>query len=160
MILPTLFLIVFFMTDALAQDTIILKGIGERENLWKKPYSEWSGPGYDHYQPDEKIIKKCEKKMDDSLRIIIFMGTWCSDSRKQVPHFYKILDLLQFPMYNIKLIFVDRDKNDGIGEAKKWNVKKVPTFIITDKYGGEIGRIVESPKRTLEKDLLAILKKI
>jgi len=149
----------FVMNDAIAQDTTILKGIGYRENLWKTPYSEWYVPGYDHYQPDTKVIEKCQKKLDDDLRIIVVMGTWCSDSRREVPHFYKIMDLLQFPTYNIKLIFVDRNKEDGNGEAAKLRITKVPTFIVTDRSGGELGRITEKPKKTLEKDLYKILKK-
>ncbi|MCU0370461.1 MAG: thioredoxin family protein [Bacteroidales bacterium] len=48
---------------------------------------------------------------------------------------------------------VNRDKEAGLVETINYNIQKVPTFIIYRK-GREIGRIIETPYTTLEKDLL------
>jgi len=47
-----------------------------------------------------------------------------------------------------KLVFFDIDNLD---------IKRVPTFIIYEN-GEEIGRIIETPKKSLEKDLEKIVK--
>jgi len=86
------------------------------------------------------------------------MGTWCSDSRREVPRFYKILDSLNFPSAKVKLIMVDRKKEAAEVNIASLNIELVPTMIIYND-GLEIGRIVETPKETLEKDLAAILTK-
>ena len=54
---------------------------------------------------------------------------------------------------------VNRKKEAPSGEEGPFNIQKVPTIIV-QKYGKEIGRIIESPQSGyLEKDLVEILKK-
>ncbi len=86
------------------------------------------------------------------------MGTWCSDSRREVPRFYKILDELNYPEEKVELINVDRNKVGIENSVDSLNIELVPTFIIYSK-GEEIGRIIETPKESLEKDLAKILNK-
>jgi thiol-disulfide isomerase/thioredoxin len=85
------------------------------------------------------------------------MGTWCSDSRREVPRFLKLLDVLNFnSSAGLKIICVDDNKKGKGDEVDGLNIELVPTFILSQK-GKEIGRIIESPKLTLEKDLLGII---
>ena len=42
------------------------------------------------YQPDVKTIKKLSE-LTASYDVKIFLGTWCSDSRRELPHFFKII---------------------------------------------------------------------
>ena len=86
------------------------------------------------------------------------MGTWCSDSRREVPRFFKILDKLNYDQKNVTLICVDRKKAAQTGNVDKLKIELVPTLIFY-KDNAEIGRIVESPKETLEKDLMKIVMK-
>jgi thiol-disulfide isomerase/thioredoxin len=136
-----------------------LKGVGELEQLNKGGQAKWFVPEYDHYKVNIKALNGCREKVSDNIRVIIVMGTWCPDSRREVPRFYKVLDNLLIPEVQTKLLFVDHSKDDGIGEAAKLNIQKVPTFIVTNKRGKEIGRIIEEPTRSLEKDLCKILNK-
>jgi len=92
----------------------------------------------------------------NSINIEIYMGTWCSDSRREVPRFLKILDLAIFDFHKLKIISVDRDKISPTHEEIGRNIEYVPTFII-HKNNLEIGRIVEFPIITLEGDLINIL---
>ena len=85
------------------------------------------------------------------------MGTWCSDSRREVPRFYKIMDSTGYDSNKINLIMVGRQLKDITGAVAKYNVELVPTIIFYEN-GAEKGRIVEAPKETLEKDIVSILK--
>ena len=60
---------------------------------------------------------------------------------------------------NITLIGVNSDKNALSVNVENFNIKLVPTFIIYQK-DNELGRIVESPNKSLEEDLWKIVKKV
>ena len=87
------------------------------------------------------------------------MGTWCEDSHREVPRLFKILEAANYPENRVTMIAVNRKKEAPSGEEGPFNIQKVPTIIV-QKYGKEIGRIIESPQSGyLEKDLVEILKK-
>ena len=96
-----------------------------------------------------------KNKLDD-VKIKIVFGTWCSDSRREVPRFLKILDELKFDQNNLTMICVNRDKEADSTEVKDLDILFVPTFIIY-RNNAELGRIIEEPKTTLEGDLKKIL---
>jgi hypothetical protein len=66
------------------------------------------------------------------------------------------MDHLNFPEEKITLIGVNRNKKAPLKDYQNLQIEKVPTFIIY-KNQKEIGRIVESPLKSLEKDLLNII---
>ncbi len=70
---------------------------------------------------------------------------------------FKILDEVHYPKDSVKIYTVDRGLHGYKGDVKPFDVERVPEFIFY-RDGKEIGRIVESPKETLEKDMLKILK--
>ncbi len=109
------------------------------------------------YNPDMSIIEKIKPLLDD-VSITIVMGSWCGDSQEQVPKFYKIISLLSFDENKIQLIAVDRKKHAREYDAlvQSLNIELIPTFIFY-RNGKELGRIIESPKETLEADILEIL---
>lgn len=119
---------------------------------------DWFKAEYDKYKVSSKTIKAL-KEVDKTAdyRIVIVLGTWCGDSKREVPHFYKIVDAMGFPQSNILLVLVDENKNDASGLAKQFTVKYVPTFVFIDANGNEFGRIVEAPGKKLEADWLNIL---
>jgi hypothetical protein len=110
---------------------------------------------YPDYSPDAATIEKL-KPLVQGLKLTIVLGTWCGDSKLQVPHFYKVLDQIGFSDKDITLICVDGHKKDENGLADGLHIERVPTFIVT-RDNKEIGRIVESPKLTLESDFLSII---
>ena len=59
----------------------------------------------------------------------------------------------------VKIVAVNRKKESPTGEEVKYNIQKVPTIIV-ERYGKEIGRIIEMPASGyIERDLVEILKK-
>lgn len=110
------------------------------------------------YIPKEGVIKKLTEVIN-KVQITIVFGSWCSDSRLQVGRFYKILDETGYNEKNLTLIGVDRNKNAISVNIEDLKIERVPTFIIYQN-GKELGRIVESPKKSLEDDLWKIVKKV
>ena len=135
----------------------MLIGLCDRIAFADSNFSWWFNSEYDNYTPDSVTVMKLSKQINE-VNITIVMGTWCSDSRREVPRFFKIMDLLNYDQNNLTLICVDRNKTAPAGEVEKLDIKLVPTLIFY-KNDLEIGRIMETPKETLEKDLALIVVK-
>lgn len=118
-------------------------------------FSWWFNSGYDLYDVDTASIPQVKYLMKN-VEVTVVMGTWCSDSHREVPRFYKIMDDIGEPTDSIHLICVDRNRKGKAGEVDSLNIKLVPTFIFY-KNNEELGRIVESPKWSLEEDMIRIL---
>ena len=98
------------------------------------------------------------KAVADSVETLVFLGTWCPDSKRHVPHFLKVADSAGIPASRIKLYAVDRTKKSDDGLSEHYGIERIPTFIFL-KQGKEVGRIVEVPRLSMEEDMLAILAK-
>jgi thiol-disulfide isomerase/thioredoxin len=122
----------------------------------KPPHSEWFQKGFNEYQPVGEIIGKLTLLNKDDISIRIVLGTWCPDSRREVPRFMKILDLIQFPAEKVIFVGVDNIKIAPVGGYDTLRIERVPTFIILKKKV-ETGRIIENPVTSLEQDMLNIL---
>jgi thiol-disulfide isomerase/thioredoxin len=97
------------------------------------------------------------KQVQEPLAITCYMGTWCGDSREEVPPFIKAVETAQNKNIKVNLIGVDRKKMDPENTAIQYDVQRVPTFIIF-KNGQEIGRMVEFPmKENFVEDFLDIV---
>lgn len=132
----------------------MLIGICDKSAFNDSSYSWWFNPEYENYQPDSMTIAALkEKKVDCAITIV--MGSWCSDSKREVPRFYKILELIGYDLKKLNLICVDRKKESPEGNIPNLNIKFVPTFIFF-RDGKEIGRIIETPKKRLEEDIVEI----
>lgn len=135
----------------------VLIGQCNRAGLQTELFAGYFDKGYNSYVPDAEIVKKL-KKLKKKIEVIIVMATWCHDSKVQVPHFYKLMDQIGMKDSRINLIAVDRTKTAADIDISGMEVIRVPTFIFY-RNGREIGRIVESPTSTLEKDTLLIFSK-
>jgi thiol-disulfide isomerase/thioredoxin len=132
----------------------MLMGTITRSLLTENSFGEWFNKSYEIHKLDQKTLDKVNKDFSNN-KILIILGTWCGDSREFVPPFLKILDNLNFPESNLKMVSVNRQKQGIADEVKDLEVKLVPLFIFY-RDGKEIGRIIESPKEGLEKDFLRI----
>jgi hypothetical protein len=135
----------------------ILLGYFDRNVLQDTSFSWWFNSVYDMKEVDSTTASTFINKIDN-ISIIIVMGTWCSDSRSVVPKLFKILDYIKFPEDKISLIAVGRKKKSLGHEIDNLKIDLVPTIIFYRKQQ-EIGRIIESPAESLEKDIAKILLK-
>ena len=133
----------------------ILVGMISCKDLEKPPYENWFVENFNDHTLDTATTTKLKPLLND-LHIKVFMGTWCSDSQREVPALHKLLEAANFDEKNLQIIAVDRDKVTPDGFEKNMDIQYVPTIIMY-KNKEEIGRIVESPIETLEKDMLNIL---
>lgn len=131
--------------------------IGEfsQEDLEQQPYSSWFTPGYEQYKPNKKAFKTIKKNISD-YEILLFMGTWCGDSKYEVPKFYKLLDEVGYNKDNLTSVGVNYSKKAPGDLDEKYNVHRVPTIIFL-KDGKEINRYVEFSVENLEKDIAKIV---
>jgi len=139
-------------------DTWLL-GYFDKDDMLIKPHNAWFDSGYDEYVFDDEIFMSLAELPFEYLEILIVLGTWCPDSRREVPRFMKIMDAWGFPEENIRFLGVDSYKQAPIDAYADLNIERVPTFIIYNKKNEE-GRIIEYPKASLERDMLDILSKI
>ena len=140
-------------------DREILIGEINEEGLENPIFVEDWQNKYDIYLPDKVIAKKLKKffKKNKDITIKVFLASWCGDSQEHLPDFVKLLDKIKFK--NVKYYALDRQKSMNVYDfidLSQFNIERVPTFII---YKGEeeIGRIIETPKASLERDLWEIL---
>lgn len=140
-------------------DGKMLLGYQTKSQLLKEPYSDWYTKEHDEYKLDEATISALKKAKLNSYGITVVLGTWCSDSHREVPRLMKILEATNYPESKLKIVAVNRKKESPGGEEGAWNIQRVPTVIV-EKYGKEIRRVIEMPQTGfMEKDLLDIIKK-
>lgn len=126
---------------------ISIKGLFESNQEFQENYSEYNSNSL----LDFSLFRDVE--------IFVLFGTWCHDSKREVPRFLKLLSDSKVSENQINLIGLNFMKNDFQDRGKKFKIKKTPTFIIL-RNQVEIGRIVERPEISLEADLLKILETI
>jgi len=134
-----------------------LIGYFNPQRLSTKPHSLWFVPEFDNYQYDENVIGKLLNFDLNDVSIKVIMGTWCSDSHREVPRFMKILTAINFPLEKVTFIGVDHNKLAPVDSYDTLQIERVPTFIFYIK-NVEAGRIIENPRTSLEQDILDILK--
>jgi thiol-disulfide isomerase/thioredoxin len=129
--------------------SVILVGKADRSGLTQAPFAIWFNENLSNYELDTTSIAKL-KPLLGNVKIVAFMGTWCKDSKRETPRFYKILDALNFDYDNLELITVTRLKNTSEQYNAELQITHVPTFIFY-KDGKELNRIVEFPVESIEK---------
>lgn len=129
------------------------------DGLNSEPYQAWFQQGHESYDVDETLIKVIKKPLKRH-QIKLFLGTWCGDSKREVPRIIKVLETANFPMNKLEIVALDRRKGlvktSPTGEEQGLNIIKVPTIIFF-KDGKEVNRIVESPIESLEEDTVQIV---
>jgi hypothetical protein len=118
-------------------------------------FSSWFDKEYLKYKPDSSTLIQIKDKIND-VDIILVIGTWCSETKEELPRLYKILNEVDYPLDEITIIAVNRDKKTEGDEITQLAIDFIPTFIFYRK-DSELGRIIEMPNQTLEEDMLEIL---
>ena len=80
----------------------VLKGIYKG----KFTIQRWFSKNYASYEVTNEYIQLIRPKLNQ-FKIKVFMGTWCGDSRREIPRFYMILEAVNFPMDRLSVDAVD-----------------------------------------------------
>ena len=92
------------------------------------------------------------------VSVLMFFGTWCHDSEREVPRLLKLLEAAGLSENNLSLIALDYRKREPRGRAAKFNVRYTPTAVFM-REGVEVGRIIERPNVSLHEDIKAMFAK-
>ena len=113
---------------------------------------------YDKYDPPTDMVEALKTRLGSGMKIDVYPGTWCPDSRNNVPLFLKILDragvTVPVTYYNVPR----KSPRDAKYYVEAMQVERVPSFIFY-RDGKEIGRIVENPKTGVLEDMMDIVFK-
>lgn len=143
-----------------AHGNLNLLGRTDRDRLQQAPFAEWFNKNYADYKIDTNTAEQL-KPLLKGKQFTIFMGTWCGDSKREVPRIYKILDYCGVKPSQVQLINVSNQdsmyKQSPQHEERGQYILRVPDLLVYDNKQ-EKGRVVESPVVSLEKDLLTIAR--
>jgi hypothetical protein len=137
-----------------AEETSVPVGPVTREQV------ESAAPQWVQIQVESKIDSEAAlalASVEPGAEVTVFLGTWCGDSGRELPRFWRALDEAGGTLpFQIRYIAVDEDKKEPAEAVSRNDIRYVPTFIVSRK-GVEVGRIVEESPNGIEKDLLALL---
>jgi len=120
-------------------------------------YETWKALRAQDYTPDATTVKTIAERGKD-VQVLAIVATWCPDSKREVPRFFKIYDQAGLGTGRVTMVGVDRTKKDAEGLTVKHEILRVPTFVFF-RGDKEIGRVTERAVTTLEQDIAAILAK-
>ncbi|HET9765727.1 MAG TPA: hypothetical protein VFS60_02695 [Thermoanaerobaculia bacterium] len=90
-------------------------------------------------------------------KLEVYLGTWCSDSRREVGRFWRALDeVAEAVPFTVEYVGVDRKKVEPAALLAGADVHYVPTFVVS-REGVECGRVVEKAPHGIERDLADLL---
>lgn len=124
-------------------------------SVFERPGYEEFRARFDTVQVDEQLAWLIGRG-NSGVKVLVFYGAWCSDSKREVPHFLKIMDAARQDPASIRLYALDRTKTSADGLTARYRIERIPTFIFL-REEEEIGRIVEKPSTSLEGDIAALL---
>ncbi|MFT6796392.1 MAG: thiol-disulfide isomerase/thioredoxin [Maribacter sp.] len=87
----------------------LLVGEITKEGLSLPVYATWYSSTFKNYSPNETIISNIKEALQ-GYQVLAFLGTWCGDSKREVPRFLKILETANFPDDQLKIVALDRRK--------------------------------------------------
>lgn len=139
--------------------TKVLKGYINRSIIENDTTFSWFKENMKWGQADASAIQSFSTNKD-KFTMLVFGGTWCSDTKNLWPIFYRLVDKSGYPENKITLVAVDRDKKTIDNLQTKWSITNVPTFIVLHD-GKEVGRVVEYGKyNQVDKELGEIVSTI
>ena len=105
---------------------------------------------YEQFQPDASALR-----LPEEVQVLVFFGTWCHDSEREVPRLLKLLEAEGLSEEKLTLIALDYRKREPEGRAALFKVRYTPTAIFI-RDDGEVGRIIERPNVSLYEDIKAM----
>jgi thiol-disulfide isomerase/thioredoxin len=153
-IFPSFVIIFLFLSLNLIGEKELTGPLSKEEILKNNP--EWQEL-VASYNPKPEIIEKI-KAINKEIQVEVFMGCWCPDCEKHVSAYFKILEMADNPFISTTYIGIPRDREARKEFIQGKNIIRIPTFIVYFQ-NQEIGRIIETPTKSVEIDLIDIIEK-
>src|SRR2546426_10468935 len=141
-------LVLLFAARSVSADDVLLGRV--RPGTILSISEEWR-KNHDDYEPSATDVQRIAS-LQVPATLDVYFGSWCSDSRREVPRFLRILDRASPARLKVRYYGIDRTKKEPERLVRRGAIERVPTFILRAD-GREVGRIVETPQTTLEHDL-------
>ncbi len=110
----------------------------------------------DAYSPDPEAVAALAA-VDRDVDLTVAFGTWCGDSRREVPALLATLEAADNPHLRLRLVSILRGFTEPLDFVRDQRLTNVPTVMVREGER-ELGRVVETaPSGKIEQDLVAIL---
>ena len=134
----------------------VIKGFLTKNDLAADTAFKWFAENQKGYTPYSTALKAFQANKD-SVRFLVFGGTWCHDTQFILPKFFSLTEAAGVSPDRITVLGVDPAKKTIQHLSEAFNVVNVPTIIVL-KDGKEIGRVVEYGKTGMfDKELGEIM---
>lgn len=163
-ILPLVFIFISMSASAQSYKKLIDKdtektyyqGKVSFDDLKAEQLFTWYNKNAD-YTPNKDVVSELGAALKSyEVEIVVFIGTWCSDSHELVPKLERVLNDCHYPVNQVNMYALDLEKNSLDGIEQKFNIEYVPTIILI-KDDKEMGRIVETVEESIESDMLRVV---
>ena len=135
----------------------ILYGYCTREAL-ENNGDGWFKAEYDSYTVKTETFNFELPEKFDSVQV--FMGTWESNSRREVPRFCKIFDLEYFKDIPVTFICLDSKITVDVLNVDDYYVQFLPAIVFYKK-GEELCRFLEQPRtESMESDIMDLMERM
>lgn len=132
----------------------------QRTHMTQSPFDDWFNPGYESYVPDS-IAVAALTELPETVEIEVYLGTWCSDSTRDLPRLYRVMDAAGIREEKTRMYALSDHpgtfKQSPGGTEEDYLIHRTPTILVLQD-GQEMGRIVQNANQTIEQDLVNILK--
>jgi thiol-disulfide isomerase/thioredoxin len=135
---------------------MILNGTTTQAILTGNKNFSWFDEDYKNYVPNQEIINSL-KPLKNEIKVLVIAGSWCGDTQRELPRFFKIMNSIGISNNQIEMFMVDENKKTPAFNISVIQITNIPAFIFF-KDGKELGRIIEKPVITLEDDLAELLQ--
>ena len=129
----------------------MLMGYCDKKGLEKGVYGAYFESQYDIYKPASAYVSKISDKIDE-YEITIVMGTWCIDSKREVPHFYKVINEAGYNDKRVKVIAVNKKKEAILVDIDDFLKKFEKVVFDTDNTVG--------PKSISKQELMKVMNRL
>ncbi len=135
-------------------ENYIMDGRARQKDFTKNKKFTWFDIGYDNYKTNQSFINSLTP-LAKEIKVVVVAGTWCDDTQRELPHFFKVMNEIGISETQIELIMVDKKKQSSAFNISALDVKNIPAFIFY-KDGKEQGRIVETAIGGIEEAMMLV----